>query len=140
MNVQPQCTATAIGSLPYPDPAQAVELVLQLDPRCARSGPNCPNWACASRWKSNIPKVCRGSSSTRRNPGCSLDTSGDTSEELAAFYEGYMAAEESGDYSVAAISPEFSAGIPALEAQTQNAGQETPLRQSPGHRARSPSP
>jgi hypothetical protein len=56
-----------------------------------------------------------------------FDTSGDYSEELAAFYEGYMAAEESGDYSVAAISPEFSAGIPALEAKLKALGKKLPF-------------
>jgi len=56
-----------------------------------------------------------------------INTSGDYSEELAVFYEGYMAAEESGDCSAAAISPAFSAGIPALETKLKALGRKLPV-------------
>jgi hypothetical protein len=56
-----------------------------------------------------------------------FDTTGDYSEDLAKFYEGYMAASESGDLSAAAISPRFSAGIGALEAKLKSLGRKLPF-------------
>jgi hypothetical protein len=56
-----------------------------------------------------------------------VDTSGDYSEELATFYESYMAADESGDCSSMAITRAFSAGIPALENKLQDDGRKPPF-------------
>jgi hypothetical protein len=126
MNVQPKCTATAIGSLPYPDPAQAVELVYSSIPG-APIWPQLPKLGMREQmeiqYSEGLPRVVIDKEKSRMY----FDTSGDYSEELAAFYEGYMAAEESGDYSVAAISPEFSAGIPALEAKLKALGKKLPF-------------
>ena len=56
-----------------------------------------------------------------------FDTSGDYYDELAEFYAGYMAAEENGDCSAAAISPEYASGIPALEQRLAARGSKLPL-------------
>jgi hypothetical protein len=55
-----------------------------------------------------------------------IDTAGDYSEDLARFYEGYLAAEESGDCSAGAISPAFAAGIPALKSRLRALGRRLP--------------
>jgi hypothetical protein len=56
-----------------------------------------------------------------------FNTAGDYSEDLAKFYEGYMAATEKDDFSAAAISPRFSAGIPALEKRLAGLGRKLPF-------------
>ena len=56
-----------------------------------------------------------------------FDTSGDYYDELAEFYAAYMAAEETGDYSAAAISPEYASGISALEQRLEASDSKLPL-------------
>jgi hypothetical protein len=56
-----------------------------------------------------------------------FDTTGDYSEELASFYEGYIVAEEEGDCSSAAISADFSAGLPAFVARIKRQGGKRPF-------------
>ena len=60
-----------------------------------------------------------------------FDTSGDYSEEFAAFYEVYMTAMDAesgnGDCSTMAISPEFSKGIYAFEKRLQQLGRKLPF-------------
>jgi hypothetical protein len=52
-----------------------------------------------------------------------IDTSGDTSMELASFYENYLAE----NLDAFAISPEFSRGIPAMESALEAAGGTRPF-------------
>ena len=126
MNIEPRFTATAIGSLPHPDPARAVEIVLG-------SIPDAPIWPQLPRrdireqmeiqYSEGLPRVVLDEVKGRMY----FDTTGDYSEDLAKFYEGYMAAEESNDYTVAAISPAFSAGIPAMESALRSRGRKAPF-------------
>ena len=121
MNVKPKCVATAIGSLPHPTAAQAVDVVLS-------NIPDAPIWPQLPRlglreqmevqYSEGMPRVVIDEEKSRMF----FDTSGDYSEELAAFYEAYMAAEETGDCSALAITPEFSKGISELEARLQTNG------------------
>jgi hypothetical protein len=114
MNLEPRFTATAIGSLPHPEPARAVEIVL-------RAIPEAPIWPQLPKrnfreqmeiqYSEGMPRVVLDEAKARM----SFDTSGDYSEDLARFYEGYMAAEESGKPDAGAITPAYAAGIPALE-------------------------
>lgn len=126
MSIHPRLTATAIGSLPHREPSQAVDIVLS-------SIPNAPIWP-------QLPKLgVREQMEVQYSEGMPraileldkgrmyFDTTGDCSEDLAVFYEGFMTAEESGDYEVAAISPDFSAGIPALESKLATAGAKLPF-------------
>jgi ketosteroid isomerase-like protein len=126
MDVQPRFTATAIGSLPHTDAARAVDVVM-------KTIPDAPIWPQLPRrdlreqmeiqYSEGLPRVVIDEAKARMF----FDTSGDTSEDLAAFFEAYMAAEESGDYSAAAIGPAFSAGIGALEARLRSAGRKLPF-------------
>jgi hypothetical protein len=126
MDLKPRCTATAIGSLPHPDADKAVEVVLN-------SIPDAPIWPQLPKrglreqmeiqYSEGIPCTVLDEAKSRLH----FDTAGDTSEALAAFYEKYLAATESGDYSVAAITPPFSAGIPALEKRLKARGRKLPF-------------
>lgn len=125
MESKPRCIATAIGSLPHPSPHQAMDVVMAALPD-APIWPQLPRLGMREQmeiqYSEGLPRVVLDEQKQRMY----LNTEGDTSEELAAFYEAYMAAEESGDYSTAAISPEYSAGIPALEEKLKGLGRKLP--------------
>jgi len=126
MDVTPRCTATAIGSVPYADPTRAIQMIFD-------AIPDAPIWPQLSKrglreqmeiqYSEGLPRIVIDEEKARMY----VDTTGDYSEELATFYEGYMAAEESGDCSTVAISPEFSAGIPVLESRLQKDGKKLPF-------------
>ena len=115
MNFHPCCLATAIGSLPHKDPEQAVKIVLE-------SIPNAPTWPqlpanglneqMEAQYSEGIPRVVLDRVKGRMY----IDTTGDTSTELAEFYEKYCAE----DFEALRITSAFSQGIyalqPALEA------------------------
>jgi hypothetical protein len=108
--------ATAIGSLPHASADDAVDVVL-------RSIPGCPVWPQLPKrgfreqmevqYCEGLPCVVLDEVKGRMH----FDTSNEdrTSAAVGEFYERYMAAEGTGDWSAFAISPAFSAGIPALE-------------------------
>ncbi|MFH1418050.1 MAG: hypothetical protein ABII12_07185 [Planctomycetota bacterium] len=123
MEMTPKCIATAIGSMPYADPARAIEVIFG-------SIPDAPIWPQLSKrglreqmeiqYSEGLPRIVIDEERARMY----VDTTGDYSEELAAFYEGYMAADETGDCSSVAITPAFSEGIPALERKLQSDGRK----------------
>jgi hypothetical protein len=125
MDFKPRCIATAIGSLPHPEAADAMDVVLAALPD-APIWPQLPKRDMREQmeiqYSEGMPRVVLDEAKQRMY----FDTTGDYSEDLAGFYEVYMAAEESGDYSGAAISPAFSAGIPALESRLQALGRKLP--------------
>jgi hypothetical protein len=118
--------ATAIGSMPHVDPEAALDLVF-------RSIPNAPVWPQLSRrdvreqmeiqYSEGLPRAVLDTEKDRLY----FDTSGEYYDELAEFYAGYMAAEEEGDCSMAAISPDYAAGIFALEDRLKTSGSRRPL-------------
>lgn len=124
MELRPRCAATAIGSMPYSEANRALDVVFD-------AIPNAPIWPQLSKrglheqmeiqYSEGLPRIVIDEEKGRMY----FDTSGDYSEELAEFYEGYLVAEEEGDCSSVAISPEYSAGIPALEERLK--GLETKL-------------
>ncbi|MCY3017667.1 MAG: hypothetical protein NTW87_01370 [Planctomycetota bacterium] len=126
MNVKPRCTATAIGSLPHPDADKAVEVVLKAIPD-APIWPQLPKLGLREQmeiqYSEGMPRIVIDDAKGRMY----FDTAGDYSEDLAKFYEGYMAATENADFSAAAISPRFSAGIPALEKRLKGLGKRLPF-------------
>lgn len=121
MSFQPRCLATAIGSLPHADAAEAVQVVLN-------SIPSAPIWPqlpargfheqMEIQYSEGVPRTVLDEVKSRMY----IDTSGDASLELAEFYEQFLG--ENLDHF--AISPKYSQGIPALEAALQAAG--GPLR------------
>jgi hypothetical protein len=119
MTFEPNCLATGIGSLPHPTAEDAVRVVLANVPD-APFWPQLParglNEQMEVQYNQGLPRVVIDRTKERMY----IDTAGDTSTELAAFYENFLA--ENLDYF--AISPEFSRGIPAMEAALQAAGRK----------------
>ncbi len=121
MSFEPCCLATAIGSLPHKDPQQAVEVVL-------RSIPNAPIWPqlpanglheqMEIQYSEGIPRVVLDKEKGRMY----FDTTGDTSADLAEFYEKFCA----DDLEAFRISPDFSKGIYAMEAALKASGDKRP--------------
>ena len=110
MPFNPQCMATAIGSLPHKDPSVACDVIL-------RSIPEMPIWPqlphTSFREEMEI-QFSEGLPCTVFDEGKKrmyFETSGDVTSEFEKFYENYMA--ENLDYF--RISPEFSRGIYEME-------------------------
>ncbi len=126
MNVQPRCMATAIGSMPHDGPARALDVIFAAIPD-APIWPQLPKRALREQmeiqYSEGLPRVVIDEEKGRMF----IDTTGDYSEDLATFYEGYIAADETGDCSSAAIGPAFSAGIPAMEDRLRSAGKRLPF-------------
>jgi hypothetical protein len=122
MSFEPSCLATAIGSLPHKDAQQAVKVVLQ-------SIPNAPIWPqlpanglneqMEIQYSEGIPRVIIDRDKGRMY----FDTTGDTSADLAAFYEKYCAE----DFEAFRITPEFSKGIYAMEEALKAEGGKRPF-------------
>lgn len=118
MTFTPKFLATAIGSMPHTDAAKAVDIVLD-------SIPDAPIWPQLPRtglsenmevqYSEGMPRVVIDRFKERMH----FDTTGDYSEDLAAFYEQYIAAMDldtgSGDCSALAISPKFAQGLYELK-------------------------
>lgn len=122
MSFQPRCMATAIGSLPHADPEVALQVVL-------RSIPDAPIWPqlpasglneqMEVQYSEGIPRVMID----REKQRMFINTAGDSSMELAEFYEKFLAE----DVDAFAITPAFSKGIYALEAALEKAGGSRPF-------------
>jgi hypothetical protein len=122
MSFEPNCLATAIGSLPHKDPQQAVDVVLQ-------NIPNAPIWPqlpafglheqMEIQYSEGIPRVVLDQVKGRMY----FDTTGDTSADLAEFYEKFCA----DDLEAFRISPDFSKGIYAMEAALKASGIKRPF-------------
>jgi len=118
MEFKPQFLATAIGSMPHSDVDRALDVVLE-------SIPEAPIWPQLSARGLNEQMEIQYSEGMpcrvidREKGRMYFDTSGDYSDAFAEFYETYMAAmdpdEGTGDCSAMAISPDFAAGVYALE-------------------------
>ena len=122
MSFEPRCLATAIGSLPHRNADEAVQVVL-------RSIPDAPIWPqlpangineqMEVQYNEGIPRIVID----REKQRMYIDTTGDYSMELAAFYEAYLAE----NLDAFRITPEFSKGISALEAVLEKAGGSRPF-------------
>ena len=122
MSFEPSCLATAIGSLPHKDPAQAVKVVLE-------NIPNAPIWPqlpanglheqMEIQYSEGMPRAVLDHEKGRMY----FDTTGDTSTALAQFYEKFCA----DDVEAFRISPDFSKGIYAMEAALKASGVKRPF-------------
>jgi hypothetical protein len=122
MILEPRCIATAIGSLPHSDPQAAVQVVLNAIPD-APIWPQLPasgmNEQMEPQYSEGIPRVVFDRVKDRMY----IDSTGDTSGDLAAFYEAYLAE----DVDKFQITPEFSKGIYAMEAALEATGVKRPF-------------
>jgi hypothetical protein len=122
MSLEPRCIATAIGSLPHADPQAAVMVVLNAIPD-APIWPQLParglNEQMEAQYSEGIPRLIID----REKERLYIDTTGDYSSDLAAFYEDYLA-ENLDKFQ---ITPAFSKGIYAMEAALEAAGGTRPF-------------
>lgn len=127
---EPKFLATAIGSVPYSDPAAAVDLVLANIPE-APIWPQLPRLGIHEQMEIQYSEGVPCAVIDHEKGRMFFDTSGDYSEAFAGFYEGYMAATEAeagaGDFSAMAISPDFSKGLYALEQRLKTEGKKRPF-------------
>ena len=118
MIVRPQFLATAIGSMPFDDPEQAVDLILSKLPE-APHWPQLPRLGLYEQMEIQFSEHMPCTVIDRGKNRLYFDTSDDYSEAFAQFYETYLLAmnpeEENGDFAAVAVSPAFSRGIHALE-------------------------
>lgn len=128
MDFKPKFLSSGIGSMPFSDPAKAVEISLsQLD---APIWPQLPALGLHEQmeiqYSEGMPCVVIDEEKKRMY----FDTNQDYSEAFAEFYEAYMMAmdpdEGNGDCSALAISPNFSKGIYALEEKLKADGAKLP--------------
>jgi len=130
MAIEPKCLATAIGSMPHKDVSRALDVIFDAIPEA-------PIWPQLSARGLNEQMEVQYSEAMpcrvidREAGRMYFDTSGDYSEAFAEFYEKYIAAmdpdEGTGDCSAAAISPDFAAGIYALEERLKAEGGKRPF-------------
>jgi hypothetical protein len=115
MMIKTQFLSTAIGSMPFEDPAYAVGVSLKsID---APIWPQLPRLGLLEQmevqYSENIPCTVVDTEKNRMY----FETSGDYSEKFAEFYETYMSASDeggTGDFSSMAISETYSKGIYAM--------------------------
>lgn len=118
--------ATGIGSMPHTDPERAVDVTLASLPRA----PMWPQLPRADFREQMEPQFGAGMPRLVCDPAARrifFDTAGDASEDLAAFYEIYLAAMESGDCSALALSPDHARGFHALVRRLAAAGNRLPF-------------
>ena len=130
MIINPKFLATGIGSMPFDNPAHAVELILS-------SLPEAPHWPQLPRLGLNEQMEIQFSEHMpcavidRIKNRLYFDTSGDYSEAFAQFYETYLAAMDpeggNGDCAAMAVSPAFAGGLHALEGKLRQRGVKLPF-------------
>ncbi|MDR1915155.1 MAG: hypothetical protein LBQ58_01100 [Synergistaceae bacterium] len=126
--MKPKFLSTAIGSMPYDNPAHAVDVAL--------ASQNAPIWPqlpffglreqMEIQYSEGIPCVVIDEAKGRMF----FDTSKDYSEDFATFYDTYTTAmdpdEGNGDCSSMAITEEFSKGLFALDRKLKADGKKLP--------------
>ena len=125
MSIAPRFLATGIGSMPFEDPEYAVDVSLSRFPE-APVWPQLPKLDLREQmeiqYSEGMPRIVVDQEKQRMY----FDTSGDYSEDLAAFYESYMVAMDpddgTGDCSSMVISEEYARGLHALERRLLRAG------------------
>ncbi|OFW56139.1 MAG: hypothetical protein A2W01_09430 [Candidatus Solincola sediminis] len=122
MSFEPAGTAMAIGSLPYTDPQEAVDVTLKYLWDCP-TWPQLPNRDFRenmyAQYSEGLPGIVVDSE--RRKVYC--DTTGDLLQEIEAVYQAYL--DE--DYSKFGISPDYAAGLYAFADRVQSEGRTYPI-------------
>ena len=130
MNPKPKFLATAIGSLPHTNPAEAVEVVLGAIPR-APIWPQIPRLGMNEQMEVQYSEGMPCVTLDRDKGRIYFDTGKDYIDDFTAFYLAYMTATDTkglpGDFSSMAISPNYSKGIYALESRLKTEGKKRPF-------------
>lgn len=130
MNCKTGFLVTGVGSMPFDDPAYAVDIALANMPE-APFWPQLPKLGINEQMEVQFTEGMPRAVIDRAKNRLYFDTSGDYVDELAEFYENYAAAmdpdEGTGDCSALSISRDFSAGIYMLESRLAQAGKKFPF-------------
>ncbi len=122
MKRNPGFLATGIGSMPFSDAERAASLALEKLPE-APVWPQLPRIDSREQMEIQYSEGMPRAIVNAQTGSMHFDTSGDYSDDLAGFYESYLAAmdpeEGNGDCSSMAISRDYSQGLYALEGLLQ---------------------
>jgi hypothetical protein len=130
MTIKPKFLATGIGSMPFTDPEHAIGVSLTRL-KDAPIWPQLPKLGMNEQMEIQYSEGMPRSVIDREKGRLYFNTTGDYSEDLAAFYEAYIGAMDpdagTGDCSAMAISPDFSKGIYTLEKRLKSRGTKLPF-------------
>jgi hypothetical protein len=122
--------ATGIGSMPFTDAEQAVDVSLSKAAE-APFWPQLPRLGFNEKMEIQYSEGMPSALFDRENGRMYFDTAGDYYDQFAAFYEAYLAAmdPETGDGNCAsmAITPEFARGLYAMEGRLRTSGRKLPF-------------
>lgn len=126
----PTFLTTAVGSMPHEDPEAALDLVMECIPD-APIWPQLPKRSLHEQMETQYSEGMPRAVIDQEKRRMYFDTSGDTSDELAEFYESYLLAmdpdEGTGDCSAMAMGPEHAKGLHALKARLEASGKKLPF-------------
>lgn len=130
MPFTPKFLATGIGSMPFSDPAEAVQIVLD-NLAEAPMWPQLPRRDLLEQMEIQYSGALPRAVIDREKERLFFDASGDPSEEMAEFYEQYILAmdpeEGNGDCSALALTQDFAAGLYEMKARLEKAGGKLPF-------------
>ncbi|MCG8337774.1 MAG: hypothetical protein MJE63_25020 [Proteobacteria bacterium] len=129
MTINTKFLATGVGSMPFKDPEQALDVSFGH----LKESPFWPQLPQTGLLEQMDVQYSEGIPCVKIEPEKDrifIDTSGDYSDAFAEFYESYMMAmdpdEGNGDCSALAISPKYSLGIYAAEKRLADQGSKFP--------------
>jgi len=128
--MKPKFLATGIGSMPFTDVEHAIDVSLTKLSE-APFWPQLPKVDLHEQMEIQYSEGMPCIVIDREKGRMYFDTSGDYSEVFAQFYEAYMMAMDpeggTGDCSAAAVSPDFSRGLYAMEKRLQSLRSQLPF-------------
>ena len=114
MQMKPKFTAMAIGSMPFDDPQEAVDLAFTYFPDVP-FWPQLPKLSITEQMTPQYSQSLPCVHLNEEKKSIYFDTSQETSQQCADFYEKYLNAIETGDSSAFAIGSEYAKGLYAFE-------------------------
>ena len=130
MTFQPKFLATAIGSMPFERPDEAVDVSLRCLPE-APIWPQMPKFGLLEQMEVQYSEGMPCAVVDKEKQRLFFQTDQDYSEVFAAFYEAYMAAADPdggrGDFSAFAIGAEYAHGLHAMRRRLQGLGRKLPF-------------
>jgi hypothetical protein len=129
MIMKPKFLATAIGSMPFDDPAYATDFILSKLSE-APHWPQLPKLGLNEQMEIQFSEHMPCAVIDRGKNRLYFDTAGDYSEAFAQFYENYLLAmdaeEDSGNCSAVAVSPAFSQGMHTFQDKLRHQSMKLP--------------